>query len=186
MSHTPCRRPQVRQQSTGQAGPEINRDLEVLFEEVNGLNRCVGRVSDYLERRSDDDDFEGGGGGEGTPPPDPPPPPPPPPEDGGGHGQGQKYFETYTLSANWEISEGFSGMLYIQPTTNIDVTLPSRPQLGQWLRIFNAATGVGKAITVKDGASTVVSLLTGEYTDIILVKSVAGAPGWPASVAALS
>lgn len=47
-----CRIPQVVKQSTGQAGPEVNRDLEILFAAVNDLIRCVAKVATYLESKS--------------------------------------------------------------------------------------------------------------------------------------
>lgn len=187
-----CKINPVEQQSTGQAGPEVNRDLEVLFLTVNQLVRCVGKVADFLDSvnngSSGGGSFGGGGGNNGG--------------GGGGFGSGDNtlsmkdgaqfktpghfYYDRISTGADITLTPGCFGVYYITPTAAIAVTLPTTLWWGQWIIVVNGATAVGKTIDVKDAGVTICSLLPGEYSDLILVRDANGAPAWPATVAALS
>lgn len=150
----PCLMPPIVQQSTGQAGPEVNRDLEVLFQAVNQLARCTGKISSYLDGGAGGGGFEGGGGS--TNPPTPPSPPVPhPPET--------PEFLLIDAGDDFTLPEEATGDIYINPSDDITVTLGT-PRYGNRQRLFHV--GTSKTITVNaPGAVLIDELETGQMLE---------------------
>src|SRR4051812_45062946 len=117
-SPTPiCNRPEIKIQSTGQAGPEVNRDLEVLFSNVNGILRCVAKLASFADSLSAGG-FGPGNGTAGSIDPN----------SGGNLGrQGQAPGFNPPLriasGSDFTINEAFFGTVMVDPTADIAITL---------------------------------------------------------------
>lgn len=170
----PCLMPPVVQQSTGQAGPEVNRDLEVLFEAVNQLARCTRKVSEYLDGGSSGGGF-GGGGGSTSPPNPPSPPTPHPPET--------PDFLIINADASFTLPEEVSGDVFINPSTDVTVTLGT-PMYGSRLRLFHI--GTANTIAVETPASTLIDdLQPGQMMEPAVFPSDTNEPEWVTGVIVL-
>lgn len=169
---SPCKQPPIQQVSTGQAGVEINRDLETLFKAVNQLIRCVSKVADFADAQSGGA-FQGGsgsgtsgtgGGGIGLPVPDRP----------------VQYVEAGT---GFEIAEGSTGILYINATADIDVEMPTSPFVGQQLIVINSSgAGFDVTLTKSAGAVDIAILYPQSMSFMVAFGDSALAPSWPTVV----
>jgi len=163
----PCKRPKVRQISTGQAGPQVNRDLETLFGAVNSLIECVSRVSDFLDS-SHSGGFAGGSGSGGS---------------GGGGGVVQptlslpgKQLVVESSSTDVTVPDGFDGHLFLTPAASIAVQM-GRASYGGVVRIWHA--GTSNTITLKDeNAATIGTLKANERAVLVASVTAAGTITW--------
>ena len=161
----PCFLPEQKQVSTGQAGPEVNRDLEVLFAAVNQMARCMGRVSDFADSIAQGS-FNGGSGNSGSQPPGPQPIALP-----------EWPLTEISTSSNITLPTGMSGDVFIIPGANITVTLGS-PQKGRRpLNVFHA--GTANTITINSNlAVAICTLNTGQQTELRSWLNTSGEPLW--------
>ena len=180
MPNLPCRLPQSRQISTGQAGAEINRDLEVLFADVNALKLCASRQANYLNANGGgafDTGGTGGGGDEGG---------------GGTHTDGtlapgggsppsahipHYYVETAT---DWTLPECAYGVWNFVPTANLVVTLPSPIGCG-FVIVVNGASAT-YSITLKDDLGSTIATLAPTEAKIAVTRMDASGGYWPSVV----
>lgn len=152
-----CKLPEIVQISTGQAGAEVNRDLETLFKTCNSLIRCVGKLSDALDEAYSsgsttsptptNGSVDGSGAGSGG---------------GGGGGGGSISFPHFTsLSASATLPNGFDGIVFVAPGSNATITLPT-PGRGGSVVVHH--TGTSNTVTVNDDLSNTLAVLTaGEF-----------------------
>ena len=166
---SPCKQPPIEQVSTGQAGPEINRDLETLFKAVNQLIRCVSKVADFADAQSGGA-FQGGSGSgtSGT--------------EGGGLGlpNGNRPVQYVESGVGFEIAEGSTGVLYINATADIDVEMPTQPFVGQQLIVINSsAAGFDVTLTKSAGAVDIAVLYPQTMAFMVAFGDSAIAPSWP-------
>lgn len=179
-----CQIPAVKMQSTGQAGPEVNRDIEVLFQTANDLIRCVGKLAVFANQVTSGgfatgEGFGGGGSGGsgpgGTGPQGP-----------GGATPGRPWMFV-SSGSNLTLPEGFSGDVYVQPTADINVTL-STAGPGIAPRIYNvAADGSGFDVALKNPATTTIATLQPQqWTDAPSVPDASLLWGYPAALAVWS
>jgi len=177
-----CKIPEIHMISAKQAGEEVNRDLEVLFETVNRILRCQQSMVKFLNNLTggtfgDGDHPEngkklGGGGFGGN-------------EGGGtlsirGKSSSKPFHVTeFEQGSDWEIPGGFSGLILLNATAPHNVTLPSFPFRGQWILIFNSGSANA---TVKAGAASVCVVKPNEFAFIPTKVSPSGAISYPDSV----
>lgn len=164
-----CKQPALTQISTGQAGPEVNRDLEQLFRAVNRLIRCVSRIADFADSQS------GGGFSSGS-------------GSSGGlsselelpGGSGSRPSRPYMLvetGVDFEVSENYSGIVYVNPSADIDVELPSVPAIGQEITIVNISPTF--LATITKSATPVGVLQPGSKVTMLALADSNMAPVWP-------
>lgn len=162
-----CNRGLVSQVSTGQAGVEVNRDLETLFRRVNELQTCLNLVVEQLNATTNGGFASGDGG-----------------VTSGGGGFNHIPVEGGPLrmssGSNLSIPDGFSGLVMIDATANINVTLPI-PIAGNQITVMNV--GAASTITIKDdlGNSLTPTITTGGFMNVQPVEDAANAPEWPAA-----
>jgi len=167
-----CRRPPVTQISTGQAGAEVNRDLEVLFAEVNAIKRCIARVADFADGATGGA-FAGGSGSSGTG------------VNMGNSGTGgesalQMPVYRITTGSNFTVPDGFTGVVMVVPSANIDVTL-CNPIAEHPITIVHAGSKAsGFVVTVKDNSGTTIDTMlpTGQM-HLLVGEDDTNAPAWP-------
>lgn len=167
-----CVIPTPKMQSTGQAGPEVNRDLEVLFDSVGHVIRCLSKLREFANNVSQGA-FGGGEGGAGGD------------EEPGNTQQGTTplrglsgNFMYLDPSSNTTLPEQFAGIAYIEPSAAIEVTLPS-PEPGALIVVANA--NVTHAITLKDnGGTTIGTIAAGGYAIVPTISGASGVWDYPA------
>lgn len=171
----PCEQSEISQVSTGQAGPEINRDFETVFRAVNRLIRCTGKISAFLDSNNNGSfgggSGEGGGGGGGVQPPV---------EGPLGDGDGRRFW-LYSADSDFTMPEGFGGIAYVDPSADIVVTLNSSVY-GRGVVI--AHTGTANTMTVRDaGGVTIGTIKPGQWAPFEATFNASGTPSWgPGSV----
>lgn len=173
-----CVIPTPKMQSTGQAGPEVNRDLEVLFDSVGHVIRCLSKLKDFANNVSQGSFGNGDGtaGGEENP---------------GSATQGTSSlrglsgnFMYLDPSSNMTLPEQFAGIAYIEPSAAIEVTLPS-PEPGALIVVANA--NVTHAITLKDnGGTTIGTIAAGGYAIVPTISGVSGVWSYPTQAITVS
>lgn len=164
----------VDKQSTGQAGPEIDRDLEVLFLAINQLARCVAKIAQFLDSLTMGGFGSGSAAGSldiGS--------------QGGAQGSGGttplRGFTQYSPGSNFTLPDDASGTIYITPSADIELTLPTNPILGQEpLTIVHA--GAAQTITLKNAGSTIGVMVAASYTFPIFPLMDSGVGDWPDAV----
>lgn len=168
----PCIQGLKTQISSGQAGAEINRDLETLFAGLNQVILCVKAISDVLEKATGGA-FQGGTPGTGATLP-------------GGPGPGgtevvivergsEGSFLVTSSGSNITLPDG-NIQAYIEPTASIDVTL-GNPGLGDVGLVQH--TGASNTITFKDNlGNTIATINTQQLAIVRTYLDTSGAPTW--------
>jgi hypothetical protein len=141
-----CKQQAITQISTGQAGEEVNADLESLFRTVNRIIRCQSAMADAVDQVTggafgSGDGGTGGGdngattiGGVGTGMSMP------------GGGGGFMAMRVSTGSA-FTVPENFNGVIFLDATADLTVTL-CPPREGQLIVLMNV--GASHVLTVHD------------------------------------
>lgn len=170
----PCRIQPISQVSTGQAGAQIETDLNTLFATINTLARCVGKIADFLDAQGGGTFAGGSGGGSsgsgsgstGT---------------GTGAGQSHAMFvQRVSTGSNYSVPYGFTGLLLIDATADINVTMPP-PEAGFPVVVMNV--GAAHTITLKDDLGSTINppIIHGGWTTLMPIEDSANAPTWPAA-----
>lgn len=172
-----CEVPVPQKISTGQAGPEVNRDLETIFATLKDMIRCQKRIKLVLDAISQGAFTSGGtftiGGGSGS-------------GGTGGtiiipQGSGSRPFVVYSDSNDFTLPTGFVGIVYIDATADIEVTLSDTPGAADEITIINTSS-TANSITLKDGVATIATLPAGAKADIVALSTAAGDWQWPTGV----
>ena len=173
-----CRIEPPVQISTGQAGKEINRDLENLFKTMRDVARCVGKIAGFLNQGNDGGFDDGGGGGDsgsggsgGS-------------GSGGGTGGGgigtdpvvEPAAQFYSTGSNITVPAMTSGIYKVVPSANIDVTLPAPTGCGTILIIHG---GSANTATVKDDLGNTLCVLAAGQLTYIAPRQGATSSLWP-------
>lgn len=168
---SPCKQSAISQISTGQAGNEVNRDLETLFTAVNRLIRCVSRLADFADSQSQGAFSTGGI-----------------PSPGNEQGSSSQQFPgrgpaSHILmldsGANLTLPDGYRGVVFVNPTADISVTL-GFAQAEDWVRVVNtAASGSGFDIELKDGATVLATIYPQCSATASSFSDSSGAWEWP-------
>lgn len=154
-----CQRPPVKQQSTGQAGPEVNRDLEVLFAAVNAALRCNAALSELVQQLLVTPAAQPDGLESGLPP-----------------------LLRVPLSANYTVPGGFTGIILANSTGAYSITLPP-PRAGCPIELFEV--GGTDPIVVKDDAGTTIgTMVASSYTRVVPAEGSTGTQAWPTGLVA--
>ena len=189
MPRLPCRNPKAQQISTGQAGADVNRDLETLFALANNLSDCVAKIANFLNANGGGGFDTGGTGSGGT-------------GDGGGtggtittEGPGKVGGTGVTLeSANpatdrtqyirtaydFTLPIGARGVWQFDLTANIIVTLP--PPAGCMDPTIVNATAATYSITLKDDRGNTVATLAPTEAAMITPRDASTGAYWPSVV----
>lgn len=146
-----CHIPVGEQISHGQAGPEVNRDLESLFGLARSFSSCVSKIADYLNSNTSggfglgNSGSGGGTGGGGSTMP--------PPIIFRG---GELPVTRVSSGSSFTVMDGFSGILMIDATADITVTL--RPPL-PGIPLVLVHSGGAFTITVNDDTAAAIGTL---------------------------
>lgn len=148
MADRPCKQAAIEQISTGQAGAEVNRDLESLFRAVNRLIRCVSKISDYIDGQTGNGFDAGNGTGTGGGSVNDPP--------GSGATAGPEFMNE-SGGSDITLGDFMDGVVYYNPSGNINVTLGAAAY-GTTLWVVHS--GTANTITVKNAAGTTLATLS--------------------------
>jgi hypothetical protein len=151
-----CGAKKVTQISTGQAGPHVNRDLEILFDTVNKLIDCVTDVENSV---SPGVDLASGGDTART---------------------SEGFPHILDSAVDLTLGDGLTGTVYINPSAAINVTL-GEPGMGPLTVVHYS--GADFDITLKNpNADTIGTIKRYQYSSVPPMVASTGEWAWPTGI----
>lgn len=171
-----CRGPQIRQISnSSDSNDRVNRDLEQLYRTLNRVIRCQSSMADALDSLSGGS-FAGGGGAVGG--------------ATGGNGLGESGNPTppivlrVSTGSNYTIPDHFSGIVFIEATAGIDVTLPDA-ESDHPIQVQSIAASAGNMALKTSGGTTLATIMPGGVCLPPVVEDANNVPGWATKAAVM-
>jgi hypothetical protein len=181
-----CQHQEVKQQSTGQAGPEVNRDLEVIFRRLNQMGRCQAGLAEWVNSSSGGSFGAGNGGAGGS--------------TGGGTGGtgggvggvggtgglrpgGSDFIRLPSWTSSFTVPLGFNGLIVVDPGASLTISL-NTPLPDTCVQILHAGPASPEYIlTINDDAAAAIgSLRPGMLGIATCFENTGIDPSWPSNL----